>query len=506
MLRPNQLISNILTTCLIIAFFSCEQKKKSPEALYTSYCGTCHLAPSPADLSRNLWEHKVLPEMGARLGVNTPGYDPYQGKQIEERMTLESYGVYPETPLIAAEDWESIKEYVLALAPERLPIDSSRAERNKSLAQFAADTVSLDSKGGSLVTSLNFDAAYRRLHVTDANGMIWNWQHGGITTSEVQSGASIVDFERVHRAALVTDIGQMHPTDMSLGSLWRRDSSSLQLIAGQLRRPVFTKAADLNGDGTDEILVCEYGNYIGQLSLIDYRDGHYLKSTLIDQPGAIEVEVADLNNDGLQDIAALFAQGNEGVYFLLQDSDLSFKMKQVIRLNPLYGTSAFELFDYEGDGDLDIAVVCGDNADYTPVFKPYHGLRLFTNEGNFQFKEVFFYPIYGATQVVADDFDKDGDIDFAVSSFFPDFSNSPEESFVYLENISPSTYTFQPSTTALAVNGRWIVMEKGDVDQDGDTDLVLGSFTYSPAKTPYSNILNWSETTTDLLLLLNNLL
>jgi hypothetical protein len=56
----------------------------------------------------------------------------------------------------------------------------------------------------------------------------------------------------------------------------------------------------------------------------------------------------------------------------------------------------------------------GDNADYSIVLKNYHGIRVHINQGNNEFKETFFYPVYGATRLLAEDFDQDGDIDFAI--------------------------------------------------------------------------------------------
>ncbi len=75
-----------------------------------------------------------------------------------------------------------------------------------------------------------------------------------------------------------------------------------------------------------------------------------------------------------------------------------------------------------------------------------------------------------AYNAVVEDFDQDGDRDIAAISFFPDFKNSPEESFVYLEN--DGFNHFSPSTFEKVNKGRWIVMDASDYDKDGDTDLV----------------------------------
>ena len=187
-----------------------------------------------------------------------------------------------------------------------------------------------------------------------------------------------------------------------------------------------------------------------------------------------------MNGDQKKDIVVLFAQGREGMYIFYQEEDLNFKPEQVIIMQPEFGLSWFSMLDYNNDGHLDMLLVNGDNADYSNFLKPYHGVRLYINNGENAFKEEWFYPINGATRVLVEDFDMDGDLDFAVLSFFPDFKNGLEEGFVYLENLDSENYKFKPHTTELATKGNWLVMEKGDFDQDGDTDIVLGSFTMVP--------------------------
>ncbi|GAB3533578.1 hypothetical protein GCM10027443_19250 [Pontibacter brevis] len=81
--------------------------------------------------------------------------------------------------------------------------------------------------------------------------------------------------------------------------------------------------------------------------------------------------------------------------------------------------------------------------------------------------------------MLARDFDQDGDLDVAAISFFPDFKEVPEKGFVYLRQ--EKNLTFAASTFAQSQLGHWLTMEAGDYDQDGDEDIILGSFTYTPA-------------------------
>ena len=133
-------------------------------------------------------------------------------------------------------------------------------------------------------------------------------------------------------------------------------------------------------------------------------------------------------------------------------------------------------------------------------------MRIHINNGNNNFAEEYFYAMNGATRLVADDFDDDGDIDFGVLSTFPDYENKPEFSFVYLENTNADAFKFTPYTLEEANLGRWLLMDKGDVDQDGDMDILLSSFTYSFIPVPAGLLQFWKESNTDMMILENKLI
>jgi hypothetical protein len=54
----------------------------------------------------------------------------------------------------------------------------------------------------------------------------------------------------------------------------------------------------------------------------------------------------------------------------------NFGQEEVLKFPPIYGSSSFALADFNKDGYPDIVYTCGDNADYSQVLKPYHGVYI----------------------------------------------------------------------------------------------------------------------------------
>ncbi|HET9825569.1 MAG TPA: VCBS repeat-containing protein, partial [Chitinophagaceae bacterium] len=264
-----------------------------------------------------------------------------------------------------------------------------------------------------------------------------------------------------------------------------------------LRRPVQITSADLNNDGKEDYIICEFGNLIGALSWMENMgDNKFARHILRATPGAIKVYVNDYNHDGAPDLWALFAQGDEGIFLFTNDGHGNFESKQLLRFPPVYGSSYFELDDFNHDGHPDILYTCGDNADFSAVLKPYHGVYIFLNDGSNNFNQKYFFPINGCYKAIARDYDGDGDLDIAAISFFADYEHQPEESFVYLENKGNSHtgqggFNFEPHSFPGASQGRWLTMDADDIDGDGRIDLVLGNFSLgSNAARPN---MNWAS-------------
>ncbi|MEO7211334.1 VCBS repeat-containing protein [Mucilaginibacter sp.] len=475
--------------------------------LFERYCGLCHMQPDPQSLTKEIWKNHVLPIMASRMGIIYPNYDPLRGLSEEERAVVKKNNIIPDEPIISKEDWDKLESYILSAAPDSIPYDEKRITRNKPLTKFIRKNIQIDEQTPSLITGLEYNNATKTLWIGNGYKKIINWQYDKGITKTYDVGGTVVDFNFYQNQTYLTEIGKLYPTELSTGSYTRLNNDIEVPLLSSLHRPVHTEIDDLNGDGIAEIVVCNFGNKTGSLSLFkkSKTGGTYKEEVLLPMPGAIMCYVKDMDGDGKKDIIALFSQGDESVYIFYQKENLKFKGKRVLRFPPNYGTTDMALTDYNHDGLTDIITVHGDNADYSNILKSYHGIRLNINQGSDVFKEKFFYPIYGVTKVLAEDFDNDGDIDLAASAFFPNFGRLINESFIYLENKESKIYSFESYTIDGGLPIKSLTIEKADVDSDGDMDIILGNFAQTPGAVPQYFDEHWKSAQYGLILLENQL-
>ena len=497
-----------LTILLGLSIISCNNNKREKAiGLYHSHCATCHLLPAIENLPKSVWENGVLPDMAARMGLIDSSNNPYQGLTFKEEYAVRKSGIYNVRPQMSVDDWKLLQNYIITMAPESLVVATENKPSHK-LHQFTAKPISFDKAPGSFISYLAFDSIGHTIRSANLEGIISEYAiNTQANKTLLSTGKTITSFTQTDTLNYLTQVGNLNPSEVASGAIVINSDSVFETIPIELHRPVHTTVHDFNGNGRKELVVSEFGNLTGALSLLvqDHK-GDYRKKILLHQPGTIRTIVNDMNADGRADIIALTSQGREGITVLFNQDSLNFTAETVLQFSAVYGTSWFELLDFNNDGFQDLITVNGDNADKSYVHKPYHGLRIHINDGHNKFKETYFYPMNGATRFVARDFDKDGDVDFGIISTFPDYQRKPEYAFVYLENMNTEKYQFQPSTLQEAKLGRWFLIDAGDVDHDGDDDIILSSFTYSFTPVPKTNRDIWKKANADLLILENELL
>lgn len=443
----------------LVLFFSCKSRPKG-EVLADKYCSSCHLAVSPSLLDKDTWLKHVLPAMAPKLGIGVWDDDKY----------------YPGKGGISIAEWNEIVNYYKELAPDSLKSVSPVLKEDASLFVVHTPVEVDDTIYRATTTMVSIDPYTGRVYSSAENGKtaaLFKWENlQSQKVIDLQSTG--VDLNWIAPdTGILTCIGNLRAVDQLSGVIWKvsplsPEEEKVHTIAMGLPRPVQTLPF-----GKDYISL-GFGHKSGGLYLLNEET----RKTIRDVPGAIHAETGDFNKDGYPDVMALFAYDDEGIWLFLNDKKGGFTSEQVLRFPPVYGSTSFQLADLNKDGQPDIIYTAGDNGDYSMILKPYHGVYVFLNKGNFRFnvdKPDFFYPVNGCTKVIAADFDQDGDLDLATIAFFADLQHNPAEKFIYFEQTKP--LSFEPHAVAnLAPQGRWICMAAGDYDKDGDIDLVLGSY------------------------------
>lgn len=445
-------------------------KPPDGKRLALKYCQGCHLFTEPALLDKKTWTNSVLPNMGLRLGIRENNFAPASKLTPEGEKVLKEWNVYPEKPLISKEEWKQIVEYFEKEAPAELLPSKNATPIEAQLPLFAAYYATLSNHQYPQTTLVKFDAGSLHFFIGDARNELYitNNRFQLINKSTIGSPVIDIDFQK-NKAPRLLSIGSIAPSDQLQGHLFSLDGA---LDIQNLARPTQFAVGDLNEDNKEDIVVCNFGNNRGSLSW--YESGNVSSEHIIHRlPGSRKVEIRDLNGDQKNDLITLRSQAREAISIYYQREKGEFEENICLQFPPVFGASYFELADFNQDGFQDILLTNGDNWDYSAILKPYHGVRIYLNDKHDHFKEAFFFPLYGCSKAMAKDFDNDGDLDIAAISFYTDLEQA-EQSFIYLSN--GGDLNFSAFSTPEAAAGKWLTMEAGDFDKDGDVDLVLGSY------------------------------
>ena len=482
-LSPNQLCFAIVFAFAIVIFTlnGCGRNNKTNtvendiadgKLLAAKYCVSCHQLPDPSLIDRPSWVSGVLPAMAKQLHIQN-----YMGQYFSDKQSA-----------LNIVEWQKIVTYYTKKSPVTLTIPKSKVTPVKDWAIFNLLKPRVNNKVQSMAmtTLLAYNENDHRFYSGDAGNNFYRWDQNLNsklirTMPSPVTGAIFSKDANNKNEAVLTCIGVMAPINVAKGKVIQvsiegnsKDQKEVT-IGDSLPRAVQSVAADFNKDGLMDYVVCGFGHDQGGLYLLQQKSDHtFKKEVMRGIPGGEQLITGDFNGDGWPDVICLFAQADEGIMMFLNDHKGGFTMQSLLNFPAVYGSSSFQLVDFNHDGKPDILYTCGDNSDYSKVLKPYHGVYIFTNQGNWKFKQTYFYHIDGCTKAIAADFDHDGDLDIATIAFFADFKNHSSAGFTYLEQTKPNQ--FLPHEVPIDQYGRWLTMEVGDIDQDGNLDIILGNF------------------------------
>ncbi|MGE7776515.1 FG-GAP repeat domain-containing protein [Chitinophaga sp. NPDC101104] len=455
---------------VLLAFLAgCNAAPDVGRAIAERHCGSCHAFPEPELLPKVVWEQSVLPAMGAFADIYKDRSGEY--KMLPAHLShLRDTIIAPLRTSISLADWKAIEAFYLRHSPDRLAIPDQPAATPAK----AFSSVLPAKRAPSFTACVYFDEKERLLFQSDVHSRLLRVFGPGLQQTDTLKDCTVVDVAPFGEGRfLLTNIGTINPggriRNGSVESILVKGGRIVErkLLQDGLYRPVQALQVP------EGLVVCEFGFMEGALSLFTPHG----KTTLAAMPGAIRVYPEPPGKDSATSLLAMFAQGRETIVRFTGDGKGHFRQEAVLGFPPAYGSSYFQPADMDGDGKTDIVYTCGDNADQSPVFKPYHGVYIFRNTGS-GYEQVYFQHLDGCYKAVPADLNGDGRKDLAVISFFADFEKRPAQAFVYL--LQQNKWQFHMETDPAAPLGRWVCMDVKDVNADGRPDVIAGNMAAKP--------------------------
>lgn len=247
-------------------------------------------------------------------------------------------------------------------------------------------------------------------------------------------------------------------------------------LGQRILAPAHAQSVDFDGDGDMDVLVASLGVLfpnnakIGSIVLLQ-NDGqmNFTNVVLIDRVARVaDVRAGDLDGDGDLDlVAAQFGYDDGETRWMENLGDGKFKSHI---LQQLSGVINAVPVDMDGDGDLDIA---------TLVSQEWEELYVFVNDGQGAFAPTLIWGStnedFGSSWITPADLDGDGDIDILYSNgdamdYNPPIGR-PWHGVQWLENTGAMKFKMHRIASYSGASSP----QPADLDGDGDLDIAVVS-------------------------------
>lgn len=295
----------------------------------------------------------------------------------------------------------------------------------------------------------------------------------GVRGLPLIANVQIVDFDGDGRnEILVCDITGSRIT---LVEADKHNQWTERILVEHVSVPAHVTAVDFDGDGDQDLLVAILGNILpddGVIGRVEYYENlgtEFRKHVLLDHVRRVaDVRPGDFDGDGDLDLAvAVFGYARGQVLWLENQGNLHFVEHELHRAP---GTIHVPIGDFDGDGDLDIAAIVSQDEEE---------LLIFDNQGQGQFHPRRIWKSVnldlGSAGLVAADLDRDGDLDFILpagdnledAEAYP----QPYHGCLWFENQGEWKFI----SHRISHLGGTYAAAVGDLDGDQDEDIVLVS-------------------------------
>jgi hypothetical protein len=447
-----------------------------------AFCSGCHSMPKPTSFPKTSWHDEVK-----------RGFEFYYQS---ERQDLKP------PPVLAVE------EYFRSRAPDTLETVPDRSVAEPGLVRFRTQPLKVAPSDLELKNpvAVSYVSHWPVIGSTRQKVIFSDMANGSVESINANFSATVThrlarlnnpvtaidcDLNGNSRSDLVVaDLGSFLPADHELGRVvWLPDVDESQqsqaglTIAAGLGRVTDVQAADFDDDGDIDLVVAEFGWHRTGRILLLQNEGNanspkFVQRVIDSRPGTIHVPVVDLNHDGRPDFVALISQEFEVIEAFLNNGDGTFT-KQTINSaeDPAFGSSGIQIVDLDQDGDDDILYNNGDMFD-SFLIKPYYGIQWLENTGKYPFTRHRLTTFPGVLRALAGDLDRDGDLDIVAGAWLPttvreSAAGKTLDSLIWLEQTVPGKFVRHAIENGNCIHA---ALDLVDLDADGDLDITTGEF------------------------------